>query len=86
MTVPRGRCKRRTPTYVRRRRSLGTGKPLAPNCTAVSIDRAPASWGLRMFNGAGEQQLTTLLPNPFLSAEGDKLVQAPDWSRLALVG
>jgi len=24
------------------------------------------------------------LPNPFLSAEGDKLVQEPDWSRLAL--
>jgi hypothetical protein len=37
-----------------------------------------------MFNGAGEQQLTILLPNPFLSAEGDKLVREPDWSRLAL--
>jgi hypothetical protein len=50
------------------------------------LDRsgAPASWGLRMFNGAGEQQLTILLPNPFLSAEGDKLVKEPDWSRLAL--
>jgi len=50
------------------------------------LDRsgAPASWGLRLFNGAGEQQLTILLPNPFLSAEGDKLVQEPDWSRLAL--
>ena len=45
---------------------------------------APASWGLRLFNGTGEQQLTILLPNPFLSAEGDKLVQEPDWSRLAL--
>src|SRR5215469_9572703 len=45
---------------------------------------APASWGLRLFNGAGEQQLTILLPNPFLSAEGDKLLQEPDWSRLAL--
>jgi len=50
------------------------------------LDRsgAPASWGLRLFNGAGEQQLTILLPNPFLSAEGDKLAQEPDWSRLAL--
>ena len=50
------------------------------------LDRsgAPASWGLRLFNGAGEQQLTILLPNPFLSAEGDKLLQEPDWSRLAL--
>lgn len=50
------------------------------------LDRsgAPASWGLRLFNGAGEQQLTILLPNPFLSAEGDKLAPEPDWSRLAL--
>jgi hypothetical protein len=50
------------------------------------LDRTcvPASWGLRLFNGAGEQQLTILLPNPFLSAEGDKLAPEPDWSRLAL--
>ena len=44
----------------------------------------PASWGLRLFNGAGEQQLTILLPNPFLSGYGDKLMPEPDWSRLAL--
>ena len=25
------------------------------------------SWGLRLFNGAGEQQITVLLPNPFLT-------------------
>ena len=50
------------------------------------LDRScvPASWGLRLFNGAGEQQLTILLPNPFLTAEGDKLASEPDWSRLAL--
>jgi hypothetical protein len=50
------------------------------------LDRScvPASWGLRLFNGAGEQQLTILLPNPFLTAEGDKLAPEPDWSRLAL--
>src|SRR5215469_2028593 len=50
------------------------------------LDRsgAPVSWGLRLFNGAGEQQLTILLPNPFLAADGDKLVPEPDWSRLAL--
>jgi hypothetical protein len=45
---------------------------------------APASWGLRLFNGAGEQQLTILLPNPFLSPDGDEILQEPDWSRLAL--
>jgi hypothetical protein len=49
------------------------------------LDRtgAPVSWGLRLFNGAGEQQLTILLPNPFLS-RGDEILRKPDWSRLAL--
>ncbi len=49
------------------------------------LDRAgaPNSWGLRLFNGEGEQQATILLPNPFLSPE-DKLLEDPDWSRLAL--
>jgi hypothetical protein len=50
------------------------------------LDRAgaPASWGLRLFNGAGEQQLTILLPNPLLSPDGEKILREPDWSRLAL--
>lgn len=50
------------------------------------LDRAgaPVSWGLRLFNGAGEQQATVLLPNPFLEAGTDKVLKAPDWSRLAL--
>jgi hypothetical protein len=50
------------------------------------LDRSgsPVSWGLRLFNGAGEQQLTVLLPNPFLSPDGDKVLREPDWSRLAL--
>ena len=30
-------------------------------------------------------RLNILLPNAFLSAEGDKLVYEPDWSRLALL-
>jgi hypothetical protein len=45
---------------------------------------APVSWGLRLFNGEGEQQLTIFFPNPFLSPETDKILQEPDWSRLAL--
>ena len=49
------------------------------------LDRngAPISWGLRLFNGKGEQQATVLLPNPFLSRE-DKVLEEPNWSRLAL--
>ncbi len=50
------------------------------------LDRSgvPISWGLRLFNGQGEQQTTILLPNPFLSPDSDKVLKAPDWSRLAL--
>jgi len=45
---------------------------------------APISWGIRMFNGKHEQQITILLPNPFLSPENHKVLKQPDWSRLAL--
>ena len=50
------------------------------------LDRnaAPVSWGLRLWNGAGEQQITVLLPNPFLARDGEKPLAIPDWSRLAL--
>jgi hypothetical protein len=44
---------------------------------------APVSWGLRLFNGHNEQQITILLPNPFLSAD-DKVLKTPDWPRLEL--
>jgi len=45
---------------------------------------APVSWGLRLFNGKGEQQITILLPNPFIDPETDKILKTPDWSQLAL--
>lgn len=45
---------------------------------------APMSWGVQLFNGASEQQITVLLPNPFLHPETDKILKEPDWSRLAL--
>lgn len=44
----------------------------------------PMSWALRLFNGAGEQQITVLLPNPFLDRDTDRFLPEPDWSRLAL--
>ena len=43
----------------------------------------PTAWGLRLFNGGGEQQITVTLPNPLLSEIGSVL-KSPDWSRLAL--
>jgi hypothetical protein len=44
----------------------------------------PMSSGLRLFNGAGEQQITVLLPNPFLDPDTDRFLKEPDWPRLAL--
>jgi hypothetical protein len=43
---------------------------------------APQSWGLRLYNGRDEQQMTVFLPNPFLTEHG-KMQRPPDWSRLA---
>ena len=48
------------------------------------VSEAPVVWGLRLFNGAGEQQITFFFPNPFLSASLDRPLQTPDWSKLAL--
>ncbi len=42
----------------------------------------PMSFGLRMWNGAGEQMISIFFPNPYLSPE--LKVQKPDWSRLEL--
>ena len=44
---------------------------------------APSSWGLRLFNGNDEQQLTVFLPNPFFT-DDLKISKTPDWSRLSL--
>jgi nitrile hydratase accessory protein len=67
-------------------------RPVAPEvarlrrCTYAELvrlfaDGAPTSWMFRMHNGAGEQQLTVLLPNPFLDDDQYPLSE-PDWSRL----
>lgn len=50
----------------------------------LSRSGTPVSWGLRLFNGKDEQQITILLPNPFLDRETDKVMKTPDWSQLAL--
>jgi hypothetical protein len=49
----------------------------------INREGTPDSWGLRLFNGQGEQQITILFPNPFLT-EAQQLRAEPDWSRLAL--
>jgi hypothetical protein len=41
------------------------------------------SWGLRFWNGYGEQMATVFLPSPRLS-DSMQFLKEPDWSRLAL--
>jgi hypothetical protein len=43
----------------------------------------PGAWGLRFWNGLGEQMLSVFLPSPFLDDQL-KPRREPDWSRLAL--
>lgn len=43
----------------------------------------PGSWGVRLWNGSGEQMLSIFLPSPFLD-DRLKPQREPDWSRLAL--
>jgi hypothetical protein len=43
----------------------------------------PGSWGLRLWNGHGEQMITVYFPNPWLDADGRR-VREPRWERLAL--
>jgi hypothetical protein len=43
----------------------------------------PGSWGLRLWNGHGEQMITVYFPNPWLDADGGRL-REPHWDKLAL--
>jgi hypothetical protein len=49
----------------------------------LNADGTPDSWALRLLNGAGEEQLTVLLPNPFLTPDLG-FEPEPRWERLAL--
>lgn len=43
----------------------------------------PRSWGLRFWNGIGEQMITVFLPNPYLN-DAMQRQKEPDWSKLEL--
>jgi len=43
----------------------------------------PTSWGLRLWNGHGEQMVTILFPNPYFDVEGGMLPE-PRWERVQL--
>ena len=44
----------------------------------------PTSWGLRLWNGRGEQMISIFFPSPFYDAATDTRRREPDWSRTAL--
>ena len=44
---------------------------------------SPTEWGLQLVNARGEQQMSVLLPSPWLG-ENDRPLPRPDWARLAL--
>jgi hypothetical protein len=44
----------------------------------------PAAWGLRLWNGHGEQMVTVFFPNPWLDDEGEQRRREPRWDRTAL--
>jgi hypothetical protein len=43
----------------------------------------PGSWGLRLWNGHGEQMITVYFPNPWLDDAAERL-REPRWDKLAL--
>lgn len=54
---------------------------------SLGADGTPHSWGIRMFNGRGEQMMTAMLPNPFLTRtqqirDDRDLSQLELWDRL----
>ena len=49
----------------------------------LNPDQQPTSWGLRLFNGGDQQQITVLLPNPHLD-ERQNYEEQPVWDRLYL--
>jgi hypothetical protein len=44
---------------------------------------SPATYGLRLWNGLGEQMITVLFPNPYYDDQSNRL-REPDWGRTAL--
>ncbi len=72
------------------KRNPTSAKLAAHRCTAraelyrrLREDGKPSSWGLRMYNGAGEQQMTVFLPNPYLTVE-QKVLKEPKFEHLEM--
>lgn len=74
-----GEKSRPTPRQLREHRKTSRAEMFR----SLDQDNCPINWGLRLYNGAGEQQCTIFFPNPFLT-EDDRIAKKPDWSRLTM--
>lgn len=80
LTETRGLGKNRTPKEQAKVRQCSRAAFMR---TVGKDGCTPRAWGIRFWNGKGEQMVSVFLPNPHLSREL-KHVKTPDWSRLAL--
>jgi (2Fe-2S) ferredoxin len=70
----------RTPVEVRKQRQVTR----AAFYRRFNAEGNPRSWGIQFWNGADEQLMTILLPNPFVDGENLLPEGKPDLSKLAL--
>jgi hypothetical protein len=71
---------RKTPPELARQRQCGRAALFR---TFSKEGCSPGSWGVRLWNGSGEQMLSVFLPSPFLD-DRLKRLREPDFTRLSL--
>jgi len=77
---PHTGMKNETPSELARIRQCGR----AAFTRTLGDNGEPHSWGIVLWNGAGEQMLTFFLPSPFLDMEREKRLREPEYSHLTL--
>lgn len=70
----------RTPVEVRKQRLVSR----AAFYRRFNAEESPRSWGIQFWNGANEQLMTILLPNPFVDGENLLPEGKPNLDKLAL--
>jgi hypothetical protein len=48
---------------------------------SLDLDGYPHTWGLRVFNGNDQPQISVFFPNPYVT-DDDQITSEPDWSRI----
>ncbi len=76
----KGLGKNKTPIKLARQRQCGKAAFFR---TVRAKGCVPESYGIRFWNGDGDQMITIFLPNPYLN-DKQKVLKSPDWNRLKL--